>query len=144
MTTTASTPSDGPHPASSTDPAYHALEKQVAARVAGTPGPFFTTEVLPDWLWSAWLEGIPPMYRQWYTCRSCQRFIQTSGGLVPLDEKGVANSLCWGSWCGLAIPDFFLTAMLSLVDDKRSWEASDEWPKPTGLRTIVGALREIG
>jgi len=34
-----------------------------------------------------------------------------------------------------------MTAMLAFTDERKSWEASDEWPKPTGLRSVVDELR---
>jgi len=36
-----------------------------------------------------------------------------------------------------------MAALMAFTDERRSWEASDEWPKPTGLRAATDRLRSI-
>ncbi len=68
------------------DEEYDQFERLVAERVADIDTPLFTTNVNPDALWQAYLDGFPRARRQHYNCHSCRKFIQKYGGLVQLHE----------------------------------------------------------
>lgn len=76
------------------DPDYYALERLVADRVAAISGPLFASDA--DGLFNAYLSGIPEASRGHYTCNCCRRFVDRYGGLVTVDEKGLAHPALWG------------------------------------------------
>jgi hypothetical protein len=106
-----------------TDDGYADLEKLVRARVAAQSGPVFYTDVDPDQLWAAYLNGIAAgtedgevqaKKRQHYNCNCCKRFIQRYGSLVTVEKGGFIEPLLWtgnapGDW-----PEFFRTAILAM------------------------------
>lgn len=55
--------------------------------------PLFTTDA--DFLFGAFLGGIPSEHRQHYTCNTCSQFVNTYGGLVTIGEDGKARSAIW-------------------------------------------------
>jgi hypothetical protein len=97
-----------------TDSAYAELESQIHKSVLGVTAdvPLFTTNVDPHKLFDAYLQGLPVEYRQYYNCRSCQRFIESYGGLVTIDREGRSRSLLWKSD---QVPVFFHLSVLKLA-----------------------------
>ena len=67
--------------------------KQRFADTVGNGVPLFTTDA-PD-LWAKFLFLLPEDMRQQYTCRACQRFVGTYGGLAVIDEAGKVVSAMW-------------------------------------------------
>lgn len=53
----------------------------------------FTTDA--SGLFAIYLNRIPTQDRQYCTCHTCRRFMETYGGLVTIDEKGRTKSLFW-------------------------------------------------
>ncbi len=46
-------------------------------------------------LFAAFLEALPPVWRQQYTCNACRRFVDRFGGLVVVNEDGSASPVLW-------------------------------------------------
>jgi hypothetical protein len=65
-------------------------------------------------LWDAYLDNAPRGTRQSRTCNCCRQFIERFGGLVTIDETGVARSAVWAD----APPDYAdsVRAMKKLVE----------------------------
>lgn len=92
---------------SDTDVAYVELERAIQTRVdLVTQEPLFTTDVDPDKLFEAYLEGIG-IDRQHYNCNSCKKFIRNFGGLVTIDDFGLACSAMWFLHSHEAPPMFY-------------------------------------
>lgn len=83
------------------DDDYAALLKHLHT-AALTPHPLFTTDA--EGLYDVFLGALPAYSRQHYVCRTCRHFVERFGGLVTIDESGVATSPFWD---GLALPAFF-------------------------------------
>lgn len=76
------------------DVAYEIFSGQIRQRFAEFAGkPLFATSA--DGLFDAFLANLPSEYRQHYTCNCCRRFIDAFGGLVTINDKGVAQSIMW-------------------------------------------------
>lgn len=88
---------------------YEDFAALVRERIAANQGPLFTTDATG--LFESYLDGLPAEERQGYNCNSCRRFIETYGGLVTVDEAGLASSLLWldGNW-----PAFFLDSVAKM------------------------------
>lgn len=71
------------------------------ATVTASPVPIFTTDA--DGLFAALLAGLPDEARQHYTCRTCQRFVDTYGGLVTIDDAGRTVPLLWDASLAIGI-----------------------------------------
>jgi hypothetical protein len=102
---------------------YQTLELLVASRIksALAAGPVFVTDVDPDKLWEAYLNGIPVEYRQHYTCNACRRFIQSFGGLVTIDPvnvedktRGMTEPIVWTGHSPAEWPEFFRGSILAM------------------------------
>lgn len=65
-------------------------------------GPLFTTDT--EGLWDAYLAFFPAHERQHYNCRACQKFIETYGGLVYVDDGGNTQSLIWANERSILAP----------------------------------------
>lgn len=75
---------------------YDQFEAAIRKRVSEFTGRLFTTDVDPEVLWAAYLDGFPTDRRQHYNCHCCRRFIQRYGGLVQIgDQLGGLVSLLW-------------------------------------------------
>lgn len=46
-------------------------------------------------LWDIFIAALPPHLRRHYTCRSCRRFVEVSGGLVTVKDDGDLESALW-------------------------------------------------
>lgn len=73
-------------------------------------GPLFTTDAAG--LFGIFLAGLPEEYRQHYTCRACQRFVDTFGGLVTIDDEGLTHSAVWPVY---DVPDFFQSSVYVMI-----------------------------
>lgn len=91
---------------------YRQFEAMVAERIASLTGPVFTTDVDPDVLWIAYVNGFPEFHRQHYNCHCCRRFVQTYGGLVQLTEDGYQFPAVWPD--ASSVPTFFKKSLLAL------------------------------
>ena len=69
------------------DHGYPELEHTIRKNISELVGPVFVTDVDPDRLWDAYLNGIPASARQHYSCHSCRRFIQRYGGLATVNDR---------------------------------------------------------
>lgn len=96
---------------------YDQLERLIAQRGATIQGPLFTTDVDPDKLWQAYLDGIPAEHRQHYTCHCCRRFTQRFGGLVTVDEQGKQQPALWHDCTDF--PAFFRQSVFDMAADCR-------------------------
>jgi len=67
----------------------------VQERLSALKGPLFETSA--DGLWDAYLNAFPASDRQFHTCTACRRFIETYGGLVVIDDKGMTESAFWSA-----------------------------------------------
>ena len=76
---------------------------------ASKHGRLFTTDATG--LWEKYLYNLAPGERQTHNCHACQRFIETYGGLVAIDENGAAVP---AMWTGDDWPQFYLAAQASL------------------------------
>lgn len=67
-------------------------EKLTTVMLAGQP--LFTTDA--ENLFDRYLQGFAdPAAKQYHTCHTCKRFIETYGGLVTIDESGNTKSVFW-------------------------------------------------
>ena len=55
--------------------------------------PLFRTDATG--LFDTFLQYIPDTYKQEYTCRACQHFVDRFGGLVFIKEDGTTESAIW-------------------------------------------------
>lgn len=55
--------------------------------------PLFRTDATG--LFDTFLQYIPDTYKQEYTCRTCQHFVDRFGGLVFIKEDGTTESAIW-------------------------------------------------
>lgn len=90
------------------DHGYDEFSRLIAARIAATAGPLFTTDATS--LWETYLGTLPVEDQQGYNCNACRRFFETYGGLVTIDETGCTKSLLWSD----NVPDFFRVAVARL------------------------------
>lgn len=82
--------------------------------ISGTP--LFKTNV--EGLYELFLDNLPQLARQHYTCRACKHFIERFGGLVTIMENGVVKSAIWHE----EVPIFFqksVKAMKKAVERAR-------------------------
>jgi hypothetical protein len=86
-----------------------ALRKQFASATANNVVLFKTNAT---GLYDTFLDKLPPELRQHYTCRSCRSFVDTYGGLVTIDENGVAKSALW--FATVELPEQFRCAVATL------------------------------
>lgn len=63
-------------------------------------------------LFATFLAALPAERRQHYTCRSCQRFVETFGGVVTITPEGSIRSLFWDPDTA---PPFFEPAVRALA-----------------------------
>jgi hypothetical protein len=70
----------------------------------------FTTDVGEE-LYELYLANLPEHARPHYTCHGCRQFINRFGGLVTIDEGGIARSAIWDEG---AVPDFFVDAVIAM------------------------------
>lgn len=82
----------------------------VRTALANVEGPLFTTDAAG--LFEAFLKALPAQHQQHYNCRSCQHFIERFGGLVLINEKGVATP---AAWCREMTPPFFLPSVEAVL-----------------------------
>jgi hypothetical protein len=95
------------------DPDYATLETLVARRVSeASKAPVFTTDVDPGLLWKAYLDYLPGD-RQHYTCKCCEAFVRSYGGLVHVLESGLHVSVLWSI---NDVPGFFRTPVREMWD----------------------------
>jgi len=70
------------------------VQQRFLENTGGGKGPLFTT--YSGDLWSAYIESFAdPTERQHHNCNTCRHFITRFGGLVVIDESGVAKSAIW-------------------------------------------------
>lgn len=72
------------------------LLDSICTRFANTVGsgvPLFTTDA--SGLWEKFLSTLPDHMRQQYTCRACQRFVETYGGLVTIVFGRAVSAMWW-------------------------------------------------
>ena len=79
------------------DDDYASLLKRLR-EAAHSPQALFTTDA--EGLYDAFLAALPPSRRQQHTCRTCRHFVDRFGGLVTIDESGVASPVFWGDGRG--------------------------------------------
>lgn len=72
--------------------------------------PLFTTDA--SGLFVAYLDNLPD-HRQHYNCNACKKFIEKFGGLVTIDEGGLAKPLFW-HWKN--VPIFFRDSAKAMHD----------------------------
>lgn len=70
--------------------------------------PLFTTDV--EDLFNVFLEFLPDEARQHYNCNCCRSFINRYGGIVSIDENGIATPVMWNS----DVPKFFEQAATTM------------------------------
>lgn len=87
------------------DVAYETLRDSLQVQAQ----PLFTTDVTG--LFDVFLANLPDEHRQHYTCHACRKFVETYGGLVTIDERGVARSAIWST----DVPDFFAVAVDAML-----------------------------
>lgn len=78
------------------DGVYLAFLDRVRARLLKSLeiSPLFTTNV--EGLWDIYLEGFEQgERRQYHNCNTCRHFIERFGGLVTIDETGIAKPAIW-------------------------------------------------
>lgn len=96
------TPADRPYDG------YHHLEdgiRESFEKAVANNEPLFTTDVSN--LYDRFLLGLPVEARQHYNCNACRRFVDTYGGLVTIDSKGMIEPVMWNA----DFPDFFNVAV---------------------------------
>lgn len=76
--------------------------------VVGSGVPLFTTDA--PWLWQQFIAALPEGLKPTYACRACQRFVETYGGLVAINERGVVAPAMWP----VAGPGVFNEAIFTL------------------------------
>lgn len=91
----------------SDDPSYAVFERIIAQRVADAPAQLFTTDFKTP-LFPNFIAGLPISLRKHYTCRCCEHFITTYGGLVTTDKK----SILWGL---AGIPELFESSCVMML-----------------------------
>ena len=69
---------------------YQPMLEAVRAQFAGVTGPLFTTTATGRDLWDEWMDDMPEHEKKQHDCHACRRFVETYGGLVRIDEQGVA------------------------------------------------------
>ena len=78
------------------DPEYEGFLHRVSARFALNTQqgePLFTTDA--DGLFQAYLDALPPEYRQHHTCHACRQFIERFGHLVTINAFGRTAPAIW-------------------------------------------------
>ena len=78
------------------DDEYDAYLARLTARfgaAATRHGALFTTDA--EGLWDTYLSNFLPVDRQYHDCHACRHFIERFGGLVFIDEDGVASPAMW-------------------------------------------------
>jgi hypothetical protein len=78
------------------DPSYDAFLARMSARfsaMAAEHGALFTTNA--EGLWETYLGHFAPHDQQYHNCNACRHFIERFGGLVFIDQNGVATSAMW-------------------------------------------------
>lgn len=86
------------------------IEKTFNGALYGEPS-LFTTNVNPDDLWNAYLDGFEdPIERQHHNCNCCRNFIQRYGNLVTISEEGETESVFWNG----PAPRFFLKSVAGM------------------------------
>ena len=70
---------------------YQPMLEAVRAQFAGVTGPLFTTTATGRDLWDEWMDDMPEHEKKQHDCHACRRFVETYGGLVRIDEQGVAH-----------------------------------------------------
>lgn len=89
---------------------YNALLDTVhnAFKAAQANGPLFCTNV--EGMNMVYLDNLPAE-RQMHNCSCCRRFIETYGGLVTIDEKGLTHSAMWATE---SAPEFYRGSFAAL------------------------------
>ena len=80
------------------DAEYHGFLLRVQERFTrNTAGgvPLFTTDAAG--LFDAYLDALPPEWRQHHTCHACRHFIDRFGGLVTIAANGRTTSAIWAA-----------------------------------------------
>jgi hypothetical protein len=113
------------------DDEFPALLDSVQTHFRATSGPHFTTDA--ENLFALFLAALPEHLRQTYTCHACRRFMESFGGLVTLDESGVASPAIWPA----EAPSPFGPAVAAVVRAVRSAKvtgvflsSATEWGQP--------------
>jgi hypothetical protein len=106
---------------SSADGYNHLLEvvKRNFSNYAQNGYKLFTTNVLGEAVYEAFLENLPVEARQHYTCRSCRNFLERYGNLVLITDTGEIKSVMWDE---NNVPAFFgnsVYAMRLMVEGSR-------------------------
>jgi hypothetical protein len=79
----------------------------------------FTTDATG--LWEAFLSGFAegPL-RQHYNCHACQRFVETYGGLVSIDELGITTPAVWPDAAAMQGSPYFGSAFTTFAIVERA------------------------
>lgn len=84
-----------PPSGNSDDAVYAGMIERIQQRFEAAEGPLFTTDVAD--LWNEYLTSFSETNRQFHNCRTCQRFIETYGGLVTINNIGRLTPVFWDS-----------------------------------------------
>jgi hypothetical protein len=103
--------------ASEDDRAYddllHLMQARFETVTEGGKRPLFTTDATG--LFEAYLSALPSANRQYHTCHCCRHFIERFGGLVVIEDDGVARTALWDA---VGVPSYYrpgVEAMSRLV-----------------------------
>lgn len=80
------------------DSEYHDFLQRVSQRFALNTSqgePLFTTDAAD--LFAAYLDALPPQWRQHHTCHACRHFIERFGHLVTIDVNGRTSPAIWAA-----------------------------------------------
>lgn len=80
-------------------------------------GPLFTTDA--SGLWDSYLSAFPLHSRQYHNCNACRHFIERFGGIVTIDERGIAWPVMWQSAEGYGELATAIAIMQTIVGNAR-------------------------
>lgn len=98
------------------DDDYLGLHVRTRDVLTWEPAALFTTSA--EGLFDAFLSALPVSRRHHYVCNACRRFVDRFGGLVTIDEEGLARPALWA---GSVVPigSFFDAAVTLLAETVR-------------------------
>lgn len=105
-----------------------AIRRRFAA-IAETSSALFTTDATG--LFDLFLANLPEDRRKHYTCNACRRFVERFGGIVTIDDEGMAVPAMWSA---IDVPAFFRLSVTAVfrrvaianvvgvhVSDEKTW-----------------------
>ena len=131
--------------AAASETEYDRLELLIQERVKGALGPLFQTNATG--LFGIYLNNLPAEYRQHYNCRACEKFVETCGGLVTINDVGDTKSLLWGNHA-FRLPSFFIDSVYNTANTVEAAKvtgvflsSTEVWGKPvTGRWTHLSGI----